>query len=64
MGWITSLAFTESGTDYKFAKDFEKVRLETIEKDYQDLEVATQPTDNIKKLKFCGLYTWLFNLSN
>ena len=47
--WITSLVFTESGTDYNIAKDFGKVRIDTIEKDYQALEIATQPTDNIKK---------------
>ena len=49
MGWITSLIFTESGTDYNIAKDFGQVRIDTIEKDYQALEIATQPTDNIKK---------------
>ena len=64
MGWITSLGFTKSGTDYNIAKDFGQVKIETIETDYQALEIATQPTDNIKKLKFCGLYTWLFNLSD
>ena len=61
MGWITSLIFNESGTDYNIAKDFGQVKIETIETDYQALEIATQPTDNIKKLKFRGLYTWLFN---
>ena len=55
MGWITSLIFTESGTDYKIAKDFGQVKIETIETDYQALEIATQTTDNIKKLKFHGL---------
>ena len=52
MGWITSLVFTESGRDYNIVKDFGKVRLETIETDYQDLEISTLPTDNIKRLKF------------
>ena len=37
MIWITSLVFTESGTDYNIAKDFRKVRIETIETDYQAL---------------------------
>ena len=64
MGWITSLVFTESGTDYNIAKDFGQVKIETIEIDYQALEIATQPTDIIKKLKFRGLYTWLFNSSD
>ena len=32
--WITSLFFTESVTDYNLAKDFEPVRIETIETDY------------------------------
>ena len=64
MGWITSLVFTESGTDYNIAKYFGQVKIETIETDYQALEIATQPTDNIKKLKFRGLYTWLFNSSD
>ena len=64
MGWITSLVFTESGTDYNIAKDFGQVKVETIETDYKALEVATQSTDNIKKLKLRGLYTWLFNSSN
>ena len=35
-----------------------------IETDYQALEIATQPTDNIKNIEFCGLYTWLFNSSD
>ena len=48
MGWITSLVFTESGTDYNIAKDFVQVKIETIGTEYQALEVATQPTDNIK----------------
>ena len=64
MGWITSLVFTESGTDYNIAKYFGQVKIETIETDYQVPEIATQPTDNIKKLKFRGLYTWLFNSSD
>ena len=63
MGWITSFVFTELGTYYNIAKAFEQVKIDTIEIDYQALEVATQLTDNIKKLKFRGLYTWLFNSS-
>ena len=61
MGWITSLVFIKSGTNYNIAKDFLQVIIETIEIDYQALEIATQPTDNIKKIKLCCLYTWLFN---
>ena len=61
---ITSIVFTESGTDYNIAKYFGRVKIKTIEIDYQALEIATQPTDNIKKLKFRGLYTWLFNSSD
>ena len=57
MGWITSLVFAESGTDYNIAKDFGQVIIETTETDYQALEIATQPTDNIKKLKVCDLHT-------
>ena len=52
MGWIASLIFTESGTDYTIAKYFGQVKIEMIEIDYQGLEIATQPTDIIKKLKF------------
>ena len=63
MGWITYLVFTKSGTDYNIAEDYEKVRMKKIEKDYHALEIATQPTDNIKKLKLCGLQTWRFNSS-
>ena len=48
MGWITYLVFTKSGTDCDIAKDCRKVRIETTETDCQDLEVDTQPTDNIK----------------
>ena len=57
MGWITYLVFTESGTYYNIAKDFGQVKIETIEIDYQALEIANQPTGIIKKLKFRGLYT-------
>ena len=35
MGWITSLVFTVSGTDYNIANDFRQVKIETIETDYQ-----------------------------
>ena len=64
MGWITSLVFTKSDTDYNIAKDFGQAKIETKETDHQTLKIATQPTDNIKKIKFCGLYTWLLNSSN
>ena len=64
MDWITSLVFTESGTDYNIAKDFGQFRIETIDTDYQALEIATQLTDNIKKTKFHSLYTCLFNSSD
>ena len=57
MGWITYLVLTESGTYYNIEKDFGQVKIETIETDYQVLEIATQPTDNIQNLKFRGLYT-------
>ena len=52
MGWITSLVFTESGTNYNIAKDFGQVKIETIETDSQALEIATQPTNNIQKPGF------------
>ena len=64
MGWITSIIFTEPGTDYNIANDFRQVRTDTIERDYQALEIFTQPTDKIKKIKFLGLYSWLFNSSD
>ena len=64
MGWITSLVFIESGTGYNIAKDFGQVIIETIETYYQALEISIQPTDNIKKLKFRGLYTWFCNSSD
>ena len=64
MGWITSLVFTESVIDYNIENDYRQVRIETIETDYQALDIATQPTDNIKKLKLCGLYTWILNSRN
>ena len=64
MGWITSFIFTESSKDYNIAKYFGQVKIETIETEYQALEISTQPTDNIKKLKSRGLYTWFFNSSD
>ena len=64
MGWITSLVFIESGIDYKIAKELGQFITERIEKDQQALKISTQPTDNIKKLKFRGLCTGLFNSSN
>ena len=64
MGWMTYLVFTKSSTDYNIAKDFGLVKIEKVETDYQALEIATQPTDNIKKLKLCGLYSWRLNSSN
>ena len=63
MGWITSLVFNKSGTYCNIAKDFGQFIIETIETDYQALEISTLPTDKIKKLKFRGLYTWIFNSS-
>ena len=41
MGWITSLIFTESGKDHNIAKYFGQVKIETIETDYQVLEIST-----------------------
>ena len=38
--------------------------METIDTDYQALEITTFPSDNVKKLKLYSLYTWLFNSSN
>ena len=64
MGWFKSLIFTKSGIYYNIAKYFVQVRLETIETEYQALELSTIPTDNIKKLKYCGLYTWILNSSD
>ena len=64
MGWITSLVFTESSTYYRIAKYFGPVIIYTIETYYKALEISTQPTNNIKKLKFRGIYTWLFNSSD
>ena len=64
MGWIASLIFIKSGTDYNIATGFRKFRIESIEIDYQDLEISTQPTDIIKELKFHVLYTWIFNSSD
>ena len=48
MGWLTSLVFTESGTDYNIAKDFVQVKLEAIYTEYQALELSNIPTDNNK----------------
>ena len=48
MGWLTSLFFTKSGTDYNVAKDFGLIKLETIETEYQALELSTSPNNNIK----------------
>ena len=48
MGWLTSLVFTESGTDYNIAKDFGQFKLEMIETEYQDLELSTSPKRDIK----------------
>ena len=39
--------------------DIGRFRIETMKTDYQDIEIATQPTNNIKKIKFRGLYTWI-----
>ena len=64
MGWLQFLVFAESVTDYNIAKDFGQVKLETIKTEYQALDLCTSPNDNIKKLKYRGLYTWLFNWSD
>ena len=61
MGWLTSLVFTKSGTYYNIAKDFGQVQLETTKTEYQALELSTNPNNNIKKLKYHGLYTWILN---
>ena len=45
-------------------KGFGQLKKETIATNYQVLEIFTQPTYNIKKIKFRGLYTWLFNSSD
>ena len=47
--WAGSLVFAESGTYYNIVKDFGKVRLETIETEYQAHEISTLRTENIKK---------------
>ena len=64
MSWFTSLVFIKSGIDYNIGRYFVQLRLEAIETEYQTLEISTIPTDNIKKIKFRGLYTWIFNSSN
>ena len=64
MSWLTSLVLTESGTDYNTAKYFGQVKLETIEAGYQALELSTSHNNNIKNLKYRGLYTWIFNSSD
>ena len=64
MGSIASLVFTESGTYYSIAKGFGKLIIDTIGTYYQALETSIQSTDNIKELKFRGLYTRLFESSN
>ena len=64
MGWLTSLVFTESGTDYNIAKGFGEFKIETIKMEYQALELSTSPNYNIKNLKYRALYTWIFNSSN
>ena len=64
MDWIKYLDFTESGTYYNIAKKIGWVKTETIEIDFEALEISTQTTDIIKKLKLQGLYTWLLNSSN
>ena len=56
IGWIQSLDFTESDIDYNIAKDFGQVRIETMEKYYQALEISTQPIDNIKNRILRSLY--------
>ena len=64
MGWLTSLFFAESGTDYNIAKDFGQVKIETTNMEYQALGLSVSPNYNITKLKYRGLYTWFFNSSD
>ena len=54
MGWIISLVFTESGTDYNIAEDFGQVKIDTIETDYQALEIATQPLITSKNSNYAA----------
>ena len=48
IGLFTSLVFSVSETDYAITKDFGVLRLGMIEITYQDLELFTITTDNIK----------------
>ena len=52
-----------TGTYYNIVKNFGHVRIDAIETYYQDLKIATQPTDNMKKIKFHSLYIFLLNSS-
>ena len=59
MGWITSLVFTKSGIDCNTEKDFGQFRLETIETDYQALEIfdsnnaTSSCAAQLEKNEFC-----------
>ena len=64
MVWLTSIVFTESGTHYNIANYFLLVKLKTIEMEYQAMELYISPNDNITKLKYRGLYTWIFKSSD
>ena len=63
IGWFTYLVFTYSGINNIIAKDLFPVKLEMIETEYQAPKISISPNDSITKLKYCGLYTWLFNSS-
>ena len=60
MRWLTSIFFTEPGIDYNTANDFVQDKQETIDTEYQVLELAISLNDSIRKLKYSGLYTWIF----
>ena len=62
MGWLISIVFTYSGIYYNIEKDCVQVKLETIETEYQALELFVGPIDNIKRPKYRGLYTCFFKL--
>ena len=49
MGWVTSLVFTESGTDYNIENYFVRVQLNKIEMEYKALEIATTTNNIINK---------------
>ena len=63
-GWLTSIVFTKSGTDYNIPKDFRQVKLNTIKTEYQAIVIYTSPNDDIKRIKYRSIYTWLLNSSD